>query len=159
MADITVRMAGREDVSKILYFIRRLAEYEQMLDLVVADETTLEEQLFDKGRAEVLFVCVDGEPQGFALFFHNFSTFLGRAGIYLEDLYVEPEMRGIGCGKALLKALGKLALQRGCGRIEWWCLNWNRPSIDFYKSIGAEAMEEWTTFRITGDGINKLAEM
>lgn len=159
MAEISVRMACREDVSKILYFIKKLAEYEEMLDLVVADETTLEQQLFDNARAEVLLVCVDGEPQGFALFFHNFSTFLGRAGIYLEDLYVEPEMRGLGCGKALLKALGQLAVERYCGRIEWWCLNWNKPSIEFYKSIGAEAMEEWTTFRISGDGIEKLAEM
>ena len=159
MAEINVRIAGREDIPKILYFIKQLAEYERMADQVVADEALLEDQLYEKGRAEVLFVSVDGVERGFALFFHNFSTFLGRAGIYLEDLYVEPEARGMGCGKALLKALADIALERQCGRIEWCCLNWNTPSIDFYRSIGAESMDDWTTFRVAGDGIRKLAEM
>jgi len=159
MNHMRIRLANENDTALILDFIRELAAYERMSEQVVASEELLRQWIFEKKKAEVIFALEDEKEVGFALFFHNFSTFLGRAGIYLEDLYVEPEMRGIGCGKALLKALGKLALQRGCGRIEWWCLNWNRPSIDFYKSIGAEAMEEWTTFRITGDGINKLAEM
>ena len=159
MSEISVRFAGREDLPLILHFIKRLAEYERMADMVVADEATLEKQLFEDRRAEVLFSMVDGKAAGFALFFHNFSTFLGRTGLYLEDLYVEPEMRGLGCGKALIRALAEVAVERGCGRMEWCCLNWNTPSIEFYKSLGAEPMEDWTTFRVAGDGIRKLAEM
>ena len=117
----------------------------------------LEEWLFDKQKAEVIFVCEDGVEVGFALFFHNFSTFLGRAGIYLEDLFVKPEYRGRGYGKALLKKLAKIAVERGCGRLEWWCLDWNKPSIDFYRSMGAVPMDEWTTFRIAGETLTKLA--
>ena len=139
-------------------FILSLAEYEHMADEVVATVELLEEWLFDKQKAEVIFVCEDSVEVGFALFFHNFSTFLGRAGIYLEDLFVKPEYRGRGYGKALLKKLAKIAVDRGCGRLEWWCLDWNKPSIDFYRSMGAVPMDEWTTFRITGDTLTKMAE-
>lgn len=158
MEHITFRNAEEKDVSLILYFIRELAEYEKMLDEVVATEELLHEWIFEKKNAEVIFAVLDGEEVGFALFFHNFSTFLGRAGIYLEDLYVKPEHRGKGCGKALLKRLAQIALERGCGRLEWSCLDWNRPSIDFYLSLGAEPMSEWTVYRAAGDTLSKLAE-
>ena len=157
MENLTFRFAEKEDVSKILYFIRELASYEHMLDEVVATEELLEEWLFEKEKAEVLFAVKDGEEIGFALFFHNFSTFLGRAGIYLEDLYVKPEYRGNGYGKALLQELARIALERGCGRLEWWCLDWNQPSIEFYLSLGAEPMKDWTVYRIAGDTLEKLA--
>lgn len=156
--ELAFRYAQREDVRLILGFIRDLAEYEKMLDEVVADEATLEEWIFDKQKAEVIFAVVNGEEVGFALFFHNFSTFLGRAGIYLEDLFVKPEHRGKGYGKALLKKLAAIAVERGCGRLEWWCLDWNKPSIDFYLSLGAEPMSDWTVYRIAGDTLAKLAE-
>ena len=156
-ADELFRTAERNDVGLILQFIRELADYEKMLDEVVADEATLEEWLFDKQKAEVIFVLEDGEEVGFALFFHNFSTFLGRAGIYLEDLYVRPEHRGKGYGKALLKKLASIAVERGCGRLEWWCLDWNKPSIDFYLSLGAEPMSDWTVYRIADDTLTQLA--
>ena len=152
------RFARREDTGLILQFIRELVDYEKMLDQVVADEATLEEWLFDKQKAEVLFVMADGKEAGFALFFHNFSTFLGRAGLYLEDLYVKPEYRSQGYGKAILKKLAQIAVERGCGRLEWWCLDWNRPSIDFYLSLGAEPMSDWTVYRIAGDTLTLLAE-
>ncbi len=152
------RFADRKDIFLILQFIKELADYEKMLDEVVADEATLEEWIFDKQKAEVLFAVVDGTEVGFALFFHNFSTFLGRAGIYLEDLYVRPEYRGNGYGKAILKKLAAIAVERGCGRLEWWCLDWNRPSIDFYKSLGAEPMEDWTVYRIAGDTLRDMAQ-
>ena len=152
------RNAQREDTPLILGFIRGLAEYEKMLSDVVADEKTLEEWIFDKQKAEVIFVLENGKEVGFALYFHNFSTFLGRAGIYLEDLFVKPEHRGKGYGKALLRKLAQTAVERGCGRLEWWCLNWNKPSIDFYFSLGAEPMTDWTVYRIAGDRLNKLAE-
>ena len=139
-------------------FIQALAEYEGMLEEVVATEPLLREWIFEKKKAEVLFACEDGREVGFALFFHNFSTFLGRAGIYLEDLYVMPEYRGRGYGKALLRRLAKIAVERGCGRLEWWCLDWNRPSIDFYLSLGAEPMQDWTVYRIAGDTLATLAE-
>jgi GNAT superfamily N-acetyltransferase len=113
---------------------------------------------FEKKRAEVMFPCVDGEPVGYALFFHNFSTFLGRAGIYLEDLCILPEYRGKGYGKATLKKLAQITVERGCGRLEWCCLDWNQPSIDFYLSLGAEQLSEWTTYRLTGDTLKKVAE-
>ena len=156
-ADELFRTAERNDVGLILQFIRELADYEKMLDEVVADEATLEEWLFDKQKAEVIFVLEDDEEVGFALFFHNFSTFLGRAGIYLEDLYVRPEHRGKGYGKALLRKLASIAVERGCGRLEWWCLDWNKPSIDFYLSLGAEPMSDWTVYRIAGDTLTQLA--
>ena len=152
------RFAKREDTDLILYFIKELALYEKMLDEVVADEKTLEEWIFDKQKAEVIFVTENEKEVGFALFFHNFSTFLGRAGIYLEDLFVLPEFRGRGYGKALLKRLAAIAVERGCGRLEWWCLDWNKPSIDFYLSLGAEPMSDWTTYRITGDTLRRMAE-
>ena len=156
-ASVTFRHAERKDTGLILDFIRQLAEYEKMANEVVATEELLEEWIFDKQKAEVIFICEDEVEVGFALFFHNFSTFLGRAGIYLEDLFIKPDYRGRGYGKALLKHLAKIAAQRGCGRLEWWCLDWNKPSIDFYKSMGAAPMDEWTTYRITGDTLNKLA--
>ena len=151
------RYAERKDTALILQFIKELADYEKLLHEVVADEQTLEEWLFDKQKAEVLFVLEKDKEVGFALFFHNFSTFLGRSGIYLEDLYVRPEYRGKGYGKALLKKLAALAVERGCGRLEWWCLDWNRPSIDFYLSLGAEPMRDWTVYRIAGDALQHLA--
>lgn len=152
------RYATRKDTALILQFIKDLADYEKMLHEVIADEKTLESWIFDKQKAEVLFVLEEDKEVGFALFFHNFSTFLGRAGIYLEDLYVKPEYRGKGYGKALLKKLASLAVERGCGRLEWWCLDWNKPSIDFYHSLGAEPMSDWTVYRIAGDTLTNLAE-
>ena len=158
MHALTFRYAQPEDCGLILKFIQALAEYEGMLEEVVATEPLLREWIFEKKKAEVLFACEDGREVGFALFFHNFSTFLGRAGIYLEDLYVMPEYRGRGYGKALLRRLARIAVERGCGRLEWWCLDWNRPSIDFYLSLGAEPMQDWTVYRIAGDTLATLAE-
>ena len=152
------RFAERRDTALILQFIKDLSEYEKMADLVVATPEMLEEEIFEKRKAEVLFVMENGREVGFALFFHNFSTFLGRAGLYLEDLFVLPEFRGKGYGKATLKKLAQIAVERGCGRFEWWCLDWNRPSIDFYLSLGAEPMSEWTTYRVAGEKLLKLAE-
>ena len=152
------RFAERKDTALILQFIKDLAEYEKMADQVVATSAMLEEEIFEKKRAEVLFVMEDGCEVGFALFFHNFSTFLGRAGLYLEDLFVLPEYRGKGYGKATLKKLAQIAVERGCGRFEWWCLDWNKPSIDFYLSLGAVPMSEWTTYRVTGDALVTLAK-
>ena len=153
---MSYRYAKREDTELILSFIKELATYEKMLDEVVATPALLEEWMFDKQKAEVIFWLEDGVEVGFALFFHNFSTFLGRAGIYLEDLFVKPEYRGRGYGKALLTQLAKIAVERGCGRLEWWCLDWNKPSIDFYLSMGAEPMDEWTTYRITGETLTRM---
>lgn len=158
MAEVTYRFAQEDDCALILRFIRELADYEKMLDQVIATEELLHEWVFEKGKAEVLFVCENGREVGFALFFHNFSTFLGRAGIYLEDLYVMPEYRGRGYGKGLLQQLARIAVERGCGRLEWWCLDWNKPSIDFYLSLGAEPMKDWTVYRIAGDTLTKLAQ-
>ena len=152
------RNAQRNDVGLILQFIRELADYEKMLSEVVADEATLEEWIFDKQKAEVIFALEGEKEVGFALYFHNFSTFLGRAGIYLEDLYVKPEYRGKGYGKAIRKKLASIAVERGCGRLEWWCLDWNKPSIDFYRSLGAEPMDDWTVYRIAGETLTNLAE-
>ena len=152
------RFATEADVGLILQFIRELADYEKMLDQVVATEELLREWIFEKQKAEVVFAEVDGQPVGFTLFFHNFSTFLGRAGIYLEDLFVLPEERGKGYGKGLLRRLAQLTLERGGGRLVWSCLDWNSPSIEFYKRLGAVAMDEWTTYRLTGDALTKLAE-
>lgn len=155
---VSFRTAERKDVPLILHFIRELAEYEKMADEVVADEATLEEWIFDKQKAEVIFALEGEKEVGFAVFFHNFSTFLGRAGIYLEDLFVLPEYRGRGYGKAILKKLASVAVERGCGRLEWWCLNWNRPSIDFYLSLGAQPMNDWTVFRVAGSTLTELAK-
>lgn len=154
---VTFRFAQPEDAALILRFIRGLAEYEKLSDEVVATEELLREWIFEKGKAEVLFAVADGTEVGFALFFHNFSTFLGRAGIYLEDLFVLPEHRGHGYGKALLKRLAAIAVERGCGRLEWSCLDWNAPSIAFYKSMGAAPMDEWTVYRLTGETLQRAA--
>ena len=148
---LTFRFADKSDCPLILTFVKELATYEKMLDEVIATEELLSEWIFDQKKAEVIFLMEDSEAVGFALFFHNFSTFLGRAGIYLEDLFVKSEHRGKGYGKALLRQLAKIAVERGCGRLEWWCLDWNHPAIDFYVSLGAKAMEEWTVYRMTGD--------
>ena len=150
MEEVTFRKAVREDVPLILEFIKGLAEYEKMSDEVVATEEILDEWLFDKENSEVLLAISAGVVVGFALFFHNFSTFLGRAGIYLEDLFVKPKYRGNGYGKAILKRLAQIAVERGCGRLEWSCLDWNQPSIDFYLSLGATPMSGWTGYRLTG---------
>lgn len=151
------RYANKKDVTLILEFIKELADYEKMLDEVVADEQTLEEWIFDKNKAEVIFALENDKEVGFALFFHNFSTFLGRSGIYLEDLYVRPEYRGKGYGKSLLKELGNIAVERKCGRLEWWCLDWNKSSIDFYISMGAEPMKDWTVYRVDGENLKNLS--
>ena len=156
--DISFRFAEEKDSGIILDFIHRLAEYEKMSADVVATEELLKEWIFDKKKAEVIFALEDGKEVGFALFFHNFSTFLGRAGIYLEDLFVKEEYRGRGHGKALLKKLAQITVERGCGRLDWSCLDWNRPSIDFYRSLGAEALDEWTVYRLTGETLHKMAE-
>ena len=156
-SEVVFRKAERKDVALILAFIRELADYEKMLSEVVATPELLEKWIFDERKAEVIFAREGEREVGFALFFHNFSTFLGRAGIYLEDLYVRPECRGKGYGKALLKELARIAVERGCGRLEWWCLDWNRPSIDFYLSLGAEPMKDWTVYRIAGETLKKLA--
>lgn len=154
---LTFRFADENDCGKILEFIEALAAYEKMSDEVVATENLLREWIFEKKKAEVLFACEDSREVGFALFFHNFSTFLGRAGIYLEDLFVMPEYRGRGYGKGLLRKLAQITVERGCGRLEWWCLDWNRPSIDLYRSLGAEPMDEWTTYRLTGETLKEMA--
>ena len=158
MERLSFRYAKEKDTALILYFIKELAAYEKMADQVVAAEDNLKEWLFDKRVAEVLFALEDDEEVGFALYFHNFSTFLGRAGIYLEDLYVKPEKRGKGYGKAILKKLAQTAVERGCGRLEWSCLDWNKPSIDFYLSLGAEPMDEWTVYRLSGDTLKRMGE-
>ena len=151
------RYAERKDVSLILSFIRQLAEYEELANEVDATEELLEEWIFDKKKAEVIFAPENDKEVGFALFFHNFSTFLGRAGIYLEDLFVLPGYRGKGYGKGLILRLAAIAAERGCGRLEWWCLDRNSPAIDFYLSLGAEAMTDWTVYRIAGNKLKELA--
>ena len=152
------RFANEGDTSLILCFIRRLAEYEKMGGEVVATEEMLREWIFEKKKAEVVFALEEGKEVGFALFFHNFSTFLGRAGIYLEDLFVLPEYRGHGYGRSLMSILARIAVERGCGRLEWWCLDWNTPSIEFYRSLGAVPMDEWTVCRIAGETLQELSE-
>ena len=155
---ITIRPAGREDVPLVLEFIRELARYERLEHEVSASEAQLLEALFGERRyAEVVFACDGGEPVGFALFFHNFSTFRGRPGIYLEDLFVRPQARGRGIGKRLLAWLAHTAVERRCARLEWAVLDWNEPSIGFYRRLGAVPMDEWTTFRLTGDALASLA--
>ena len=151
------RVAVRDDVPMIFKFIKELAKYEEMLSDVTATSKLLEYWLFDKQAAEVLFAITDGKEVGFALYFTNFSTFLGKAGLYLEDLFVLPEYRGYGIGKALLTELAHIAVGRGYGRMEWACLDWNEPSIDFFRSIGAVDMCDWTTYRLTGDALSNLA--
>lgn len=151
MSCFEIVFATENDCAEILNFINLLAEYEKMHNDVVATEELLKEWIFEKKKAEVIFAVEDGKKVGFALFFHNFSTFLGRAGIYLEDLFVLPEFRGKGYGKALLKKLAAIAVERKCGRLEWSCLDWNKPSIDFYLSLGAKPMDGWKVYRLEGE--------
>ena len=158
MTQTKFRYATEQDVALILEFIRALAEYEKMSDQVVANEQLLLEWIFEKKIAEVIFAMEEGKEVGFALFFHNFSTFVGRGGIYLEDLFVKPAHRGRGHGKGLIRELARIAVERGCGRMEWCCLNWNQPSIDFYRSIGAVSMNEWTTYRLSGESLENMAQ-
>ena len=158
--DVTYRIepAGEHDVPLILDLIKGLAVYEKLADQVVATEDGLREALFGGTRAaEVVIAYAVNEPVGFALFFHNFSTFLGKPGLYLEDLYVRQKFRGHGCGEALLRRLAQIAVERGCGRFEWSVLDWNQRAIDFYKALGAVPMDEWTTYRISGEALTKLA--
>jgi GNAT superfamily N-acetyltransferase len=155
---ITIRRAETHEVPLILAFIRDLAEYERLSHEVVATEKSLRETLFGpRPHAEVIFACLDGEPVGFALFFHNYSTFLGQPGIFLEDLFVRPHARGHGVGKLLLQWLARTAVERNCGRLEWNVLDWNEPAIGFYRKLGARPMDEWRTFRLTGAELQTLA--
>jgi len=155
---ITLRAAGPSDVSIVLRFIEGLAEYEKLSHACVATEAGLIETLFGpRPYAEVILAFWNDSPAGFALFFHNYSTFLAKPGIYLEDLFVDPAFRGKGLGKALLKELARLAVERNCGRVEWAVLDWNEPSINFYKSLGAVPLDDWTLFRVTGDALTNLA--
>ena len=158
MSELEIRTTTETDLPVILELIRDLATYEREPDAVVATEAGLLEVLFGaKPSAEVLLALEDAEPVGFAVYFHNFSTWLGRPGLYLEDLFVRPEKRGKGYGRALLERLAQIAKERGCGRMEWAVLDWNEPAIQFYRKLGAEPMNEWTVFRLTGEGIAKLA--
>lgn len=156
--DFTIRGAKPEDVGLILAFIKELADYEQLLSEVTATEEILNKTLFIDRRAEVVIGEYQGEPVSFALFFHNFSTFLGKPGLYLEDLFVRPHCRGLGIGKAMLSFLAKLAVERDCGRLEWVCLDWNESSIAFYKQLGAMSMDDWTIYRLQGESLDKMAE-
>jgi GNAT superfamily N-acetyltransferase len=158
MPRMNIRTATEEDVPLILRFIRELAHYERLEHQVVASQESLRATLFGNPRfAEVLIGEQDGDAVGFALFFHNYSTFLGRPGVYLEDLYIRPELRGHGYGRALLARIAEIAIERNCGRVEWAVLNWNEPAIRFYRSLGALPMDQWSVYRITGDALEKLA--
>jgi GNAT superfamily N-acetyltransferase len=152
-----IRPAEEADVKLILQFIKGLGEYEKLSHEVVATEQKLRKTLFKQKMAEVIIGEFGGEPVGFALYFHNYSTFLGQAGIYLEDLFIIPEMRGKGFGRTMLKHLAKLAVERDCGRLEWACLDWNEPSICFYKGLGAKALEDWTVYRVDGETLKEMA--
>jgi GNAT superfamily N-acetyltransferase len=157
-ANVEIKPAREEDVPVILAFIKELAEYERLSHTVVATEDILRQSLFEENRgAEVVIGYYKEKPVGFALFFHNFSTFLGRPGLYLEDLYVKPEFRGKGIGRTMFHYLAKLAKERNCGRLEWSVLDWNEPAIKFYKSLGAVSLDDWTIFRITGEALEHLA--
>ena len=158
MSAVKFREATEADVGVILQFIRALADYEKMSDDVVATEEILREWLFEKRSANVVFAMEGDKEVGFALYFHNFSTFLGRAGLYLEDLFVLPEYRGRGYGKGLLAHLAAIAVEKGCGRMEWVCLDWNQPSIDLYKSKNAVSLDDWTIYRLTGDALTDMAK-
>ncbi len=153
-----IRFASEDDTATIFHFIKELADYEHMLDEVTGTEEMLRDSLFVQKKAEVIIGEYKGVPVGFALFFHNYSTFLCKPGIYLEDLYIQPQMRGLGLGKAMLSCLAKLAVERNCGRLEWWCLNWNEHSIRFYKQMGASPMDEWTVYRVDKQDLQKLSE-
>jgi GNAT superfamily N-acetyltransferase len=155
-----IRTATPDDTGTICRLIRALAKYERLSDRVTLDEDHIREHLFGpRPFAEVLLAEEAGAVVGFALFFHNYSTFIGKPGIYLEDLFVEPDHRGCGHGKALLAALAQIAVQRGCGRLNWAVLDWNQPAIDFYRSLGAEPMNEWTIFRLAGEALADLARL
>jgi len=157
-AKIDIRMARETDIPLILHFIQSLADYERLRESCVATEAQLHATLFgDKPGAEVIIASIGDEPMGFALFFHNYSTFLAQRGLYLEDLFVKPEARGHGVGYALLSALARIAIERNCGRLEWAVLDWNQLAIDFYKRIGARPLDDWTVFRMTGDALENLA--
>lgn len=156
MDNITFRKATEKDCALILSFIQELAKYQNLENDMVASESMLREWIFEKEKAEVIFCLYDGKEVGFALFYHNFSTLLGRCGVHLEDLYVSEAYRGKGCGKALLKKLAAITRERNCGRLEWCCLDWNRPSIEFYLSLGAKPMKGWTTYRLSGEDLEKL---
>lgn len=159
LPDLELRFGTADDVALVLQFIKELARYEKLEHEVVATEEQLRRSLFGERRvAEVILALYKGEPCGFALFFHNYSTFLGQAGIYLEDLYVRETFRGLGIGKELLACLARLAVERDCGRLEWWVLDWNEPAIQFYQALGAEEMDEWTVFRLTGQALTELAK-
>lgn len=153
-----IRFAEQKDTPLIFGFIKELADYEHMLNEVTGTEEMLRDSLFVQKKAEVIIGEFEGMPVGFALFFHNYSTFLCKPGIYLEDLYIKPTVRGQGLGKAMLACLAKLAVERNCGRLEWWCLDWNQPSIRFYKQMGAEPMDQWTVYRVDKQKLNDLAE-
>jgi len=157
MPQFTIRSAQPNEAGLILEFIKKLADYERCSDEVVADEATIYHSVFVEKSAEVVFAEEDGVVIGFALFFHNFSTFVGRKGLYLEDLFIIPEKRGLGYGKAILKYLANIAIERNCGRMEWICLDWNAPSLAFYHSIGAIPMDEWTVQRMTEDVVKRFA--
>ena len=157
--NLKIRETSEEDCGLILSFIKEIAEYEKLLEEVVATEETLKESIFNNNRAEVVIVELDGKAVGYALYFYNFSTFNGKSGLYLEDLFIKKEFRGRGIGKEVFKFLVKKAKKEDCKRMEWSCLDWNEPSIKFYKSLGAVPMDEWTVYRLTEKEINKLSEM
>lgn len=158
MKTFTIRAARPDEAGLVLDFIKKIAEYEKCSADVVADEATIHHSLFVEHSAEVVFAEEDGTPVGFALYFHNFSTFVGRKGMYLEDLYILPEKRGLGYGKALLKYVARLAVERNCGRMEWICLDWNEPALKVYRSIGARPMSEWTVQRLDEATLKQFAE-
>lgn len=156
ITNLEFRLATREDIPLIFYFIKELAAYEKLSDEVIATEELLDHWIFEEKKAEVIIAEYEGVPAGFALYFYNFSTFVGRAGIYLEDLYVLPEYRRKGIGKAFFEELARIATKKGCGRLEWACLDWNQPSINFYLSLGAKPMSDWTVYRLTSDKLKDL---
>lgn len=158
LENFKIRFADKSDVALILNFIKELAEYEKMVDDVVATEEDIIKSLFEERHAEVIIGEYENEPVAFALFFNNFSTFVGKAGLYLEDLYVKPSMRGKGIGQILLSFLANICVERNYGRFEWSCLDWNEPSLEFYKKMGAVAMEEWVIHRVTGNNLIELAQ-
>lgn len=155
---LTFRSARESDAALVFFFIRQLAAHVNKLDEVIATEDVIREWLFEKQKAEVIFAVADGKEIGFALFFYNISTFSGQAGLFLEDLFVLPEYRGKGYGKGLLRELARIATERGMGKVEWYCLHWNQPSIDFYQSLGAQALDEWKVYRLSGEALTRLAE-
>lgn len=156
--DFSIRIAKEDDVPLILTFIKELAAYENLSEEVVATEESLYDSLFYRHQAEVIIGEYEGLPVGFALFFHNFSTFLGKANLYLEDLYIKEEYRGLGLGKAMFACLARIAVERNCKRLDWWCLDWNESSIEFYKKMGAKPMSDWTVYRLDGDALIQLAQ-